>query len=326
MQTARQFRKEPASHAHDVVALSLQMQRNLLLQHRAVLVHDFHYHTITSKPRFFTRSTNAEFFTWSMLSPVMNEQYSSPDADVLKRSRSASFCRFWLSSCTPSFSSSNSSRHFFTRFLRITFRILFCCSISREMFSGRSSESTTPLMKFRSNGMRRGTNSSARKSSWPSTEKCFTARWSSQSLNSPYSSCEMSSALRVQIGFVLFSSSSSVYFTFTVFFFLSFLSSSSSASSSFGSSSFFSSFSSFFSSSASSSLTSFSRSFSTSSLIGYSSWSSLMCSTILVPRPSGSPLSGRTVNEPPADDSHTYCSSSLFFDVTTTLSATRYAE
>uniref|UniRef100_A0A2M4B0H1 Putative secreted protein n=1 Tax=Anopheles triannulatus TaxID=58253 RepID=A0A2M4B0H1_9DIPT len=55
----------------------------------------------------------------------------------------------------------------------------------------------------------------------------------------------------------------------------------------------------------------------------YSSWSSLMCSTILVPRPSGSPLSARTVNEPPADDSHTYCSSSLFFDVTTTLSATR---
>src|SRR4051812_1982057 len=34
--------------------------------------------------------------------------------------------------------SSNSSMHFFTRFFRITFRILLCWSISREMFSGRS--------------------------------------------------------------------------------------------------------------------------------------------------------------------------------------------
>lgn len=33
---------------------------------------------------------------------------------------------------------------FFTRFFLMTFRILFCCSISREMFRGRSSLSTTP--------------------------------------------------------------------------------------------------------------------------------------------------------------------------------------
>ncbi len=39
---------------------------------------------------------------------------------------------------------SYSMRTFFTRFFRMTLRILFCCSISREMFSGRSSLSTTP--------------------------------------------------------------------------------------------------------------------------------------------------------------------------------------
>jgi hypothetical protein len=33
---------------------------------------------------------------------------------------------------------------FFTKFLRITRRILFCCSDSLEMLRGRSSESTTP--------------------------------------------------------------------------------------------------------------------------------------------------------------------------------------
>ena len=36
--------------------------------------------------------------------------------------------------------------------------------------------------------------------------------------------------------------------------------------------------------------------------------------------------SGETVNEPPAADSHVYCSSSFDLDVTTTFSATRYAE
>uniref|UniRef100_A0A8D8T718 Secreted protein n=1 Tax=Cacopsylla melanoneura TaxID=428564 RepID=A0A8D8T718_9HEMI len=103
--------------------------------------------------------------------------------------------------------------HFLTRFLRITLRILFCWSISREMFNGRSSLSTTPRMKFkysgirssqlsmmntrrtyslmlflrflpsnRSNGARLGANRSALNSSCPSTEKCFTARCSSQSL------------------------------------------------------------------------------------------------------------------------------------------------
>merc|ERR1711911_485578 len=45
--------------------------------------------------------------------------------------------------------SSKSSMHFLTKFLRMTFRILFCCNISREMFRGRSSESTTPFMKFK---------------------------------------------------------------------------------------------------------------------------------------------------------------------------------
>ncbi len=33
---------------------------------------------------------------------------------------------------------------FFTRFFLMTLRILFCCSISREMLRGRSSLSTTP--------------------------------------------------------------------------------------------------------------------------------------------------------------------------------------
>lgn len=93
-------------------------------------------------------------------------------------------------------------------FLRITFNILLCCKVSREMFSGRSSESTTPLMKLRysgisssqlsmmntrrtyslmlfrfflfskrSNGARRGTNSNALNSNWPSTEKCYNAMY-----------------------------------------------------------------------------------------------------------------------------------------------------
>ena len=56
-----------------------------------------------------------------------------------------------------------------------------------------------------------------------------------------------------------------------------------------------------------------------------SSWSS---SVISVPRASWCRecVSGRTVNVLPADDSHTYCSSSLCLVRTTTLSDTRYAE
>eukprot|EP00733_Pompholyxophrys_punicea_P002020 Pompholyxophrys_punicea_v1_NODE_1296_length_806_cov_1.435419.p2 type:complete len:101 gc:universal NODE_1296_length_806_cov_1.435419:549-247(-) len=99
------------------------------------------------------------------------------------------------------------SIHFFTKFFLITFKILFCCSISREIFKGRSSESTIPrtkvnhsginssqssiintrltynliLLRFffdsnMSKGARLGTNKIARNSNWPSTEKCFTAR------------------------------------------------------------------------------------------------------------------------------------------------------
>merc|ERR1719391_647547 len=49
--------------------------------------------------------------------------------------------------------SSNISKHFFTKFLRMTLRILFCCNISLEMLRGRSSESTTPLMKPRYSGI-----------------------------------------------------------------------------------------------------------------------------------------------------------------------------
>ena len=49
--------------------------------------------------------------------------------------------------------------------------------------------------------------------------------------------------------------------------------------------------------------------------------------THLVPRPSCSlSVSKRTVKEPPACDSQTYCSSSLCLVVTITFSATRYAE
>lgn len=39
-----------------------------------------------------------------------------------------------------------------------------------------------------------------------------------------------------------------------------------------------------------------------------------------------STLTWVTVKEPPAEDSQVCCSSSLFFEVTVTLSATRYAE
>merc|ERR1711959_493573 len=35
----------------------------------------------------------------------------------------------------------------------MTFKILFCCNISREMFNGKSSESTIPLTKERYSGM-----------------------------------------------------------------------------------------------------------------------------------------------------------------------------
>ena len=35
----------------------------------------------------------------------------------------------------------------------MTLRILFCCRLSREMLSGRSSLSTTPLTKLRYSGM-----------------------------------------------------------------------------------------------------------------------------------------------------------------------------
>ena len=53
--------------------------------------------------------------------------------------------------------------------------------------------------------------------------------------------------------------------------------------------------------------------------------SSFMVSTMRVPRPMrlASGASGATVKEPPAADSHVYCSSSLFLEVTTTFSATR---
>lgn len=90
---------------------------------------------------------------------------------------------------------------------------MFCCSVSREMLSGRSSLSTMPLTNpshsgmsssqlsmmntrrtyslmllaffFWSNmskGARRGAKSTEVNSSCPSTLKCLTARWSSQSL------------------------------------------------------------------------------------------------------------------------------------------------
>merc|ERR1719258_231050 len=36
----------------------------------------------------------------------------------------------------------------------ITLRILFCCSVSREMLSGKSSESTTPLTNVSQSGIR----------------------------------------------------------------------------------------------------------------------------------------------------------------------------
>merc|ERR1711963_552832 len=89
-------------------------------------------------------------------------------------------------------SSSIKSMHFLTKFFRMTLRILFCWSISLEMFNGRSSESTTPLTKLRYSGM-----------------------------SSSYSSWLISSGFLVQIGLVLLSSSSSVYFSLIVFFFVS---------------------------------------------------------------------------------------------------------
>ena len=49
--------------------------------------------------------------------------------------------------------SAKSSRHFLTRFLRMTLRILFCWSVSREMLRGRSSESTMPRTKPSHSGM-----------------------------------------------------------------------------------------------------------------------------------------------------------------------------
>ena len=156
-----------------------------------------------------------------------------------------------------------------------------------------------------------------------------------------YSSSVTSSFGRIQIGFCLFSTSHSCVTFFTFFVFFSFFASSSVTSSTFGSS--FSSPS--FSSSSSSSGTSSSVVFSTHRRIGKpmnsecfftrsrivrssstSSWSLLMCRMIFVPRPNGSSVDGRIVNEPPAADSHTYCSSSLFFEITSTRSATRYAE
>merc|ERR1719354_1465793 len=112
------------------------------------------------------------------------------------------------------------------------------------------------LFSNKSNGARFGTNKRARNSNCPSTEKCLTARWSSQSLvkllkNSPYSSAEMSSELRVHRGLVLLSSSWSMYFSLMVFFF--FLSADSDSSFSSRSSTLGLSSSSFFSSSLSSS-------------------------------------------------------------------------
>jgi hypothetical protein len=95
----------------------------------------------------------------------------------------------------------------------MTFKILFYYKNSLEMFNGKSSESTTPLinprysgirssqssiiktlltynlMLFffflvskRSNGALFGTNNMALNSNYPSTENYLTARWSSQSL------------------------------------------------------------------------------------------------------------------------------------------------
>ena len=51
-------------------------------------------------------------------------------------------------------------------------------------------------------------------------------------------------------------------------------------------------------------------------------WFSFKCKTILVPLSKVSELSGLMVNEPPAEDSQRYCSSSLRLECTTTLSAT----
>lgn len=96
----------------------------------------------------------------------------------------------------------------------MTFKILFYYKNSLEMFNGKSSESTTPLMKEKqsgikssqssimktlltynlmlfffflvsnaSNGALFGTNKIALNSNYPSTENYLTAKWSSQSLD-----------------------------------------------------------------------------------------------------------------------------------------------
>ena len=59
--------------------------------------------------------------------------------------------------------------------------------------------------------------------------------------------------------------------------------------------------------------------------IAKSGTKAFMVRTMRVPRPIllASGASGETVNEPPAADSHVYCSSSLLLDVTTTFSATK---
>lgn len=115
-----------------------------------------------------------------------------------------------------------------------------------------------------SNAARFGTKRIDLNSSWPSTEKCFTDKWSSQSLEiylyrTPYSSFVTSSGFRNQRGFVLFKTSNSEWTSLTFFFFLSFFSSDSSLIST---SSFFS-LSSVSLSLSSSSVTSFSSVFST---------------------------------------------------------------
>merc|ERR1719235_1856254 len=149
----------------------------------------------------------------------------------------------FLKSSAFSWISPKSSMHFLTMFFLITLRILFCWSVSREMLRGRSSESTTPLTKVshsgirssqlsmmntrrtyslmwpeffflgskRSKGARLGTKRIEVNSSWPSTEKCLTARCSS---------LVTSSGLRVQIGFCLFMRSHSCVTSLTFFFFL----------------------------------------------------------------------------------------------------------
>ena len=47
----------------------------------------------------------------------------------------------------------NISMHFLTKFFLMTLKILFCCRVSRLMFKGKSSLSTTPLTKLNHSGI-----------------------------------------------------------------------------------------------------------------------------------------------------------------------------